>query len=414
MVAAARAARKSAAPAIWLLAFMMAAGPFGDTEYTPAMPAMAKALHADYGMIQFTMAAYLAASAVSQLVFGPASDRWGRRPVMLFGAVVLSAGALLCMLSMSVWPLIGGRFIQGVGACAGGVIADAVVRDAFSAKRRQRVYAKINAAFAVAPAVGPVAGTYIAHAFGWHANFALLLAVSLALTYSVWRWLPETLPEPDPRALERKRLWSNAREVLGTRGFLFYVAMGGLCVGVVYAALIGAPDLVINVLHEGSGAIVIVAIAILVAFVIGAGACAWLTPRVPHLAIIGGGLALVLAGSIALMLVALFADGNGNLATYLLPIGIAFVGVGLTVPVSTAKAIAPFGDNAGAASSVLGFLRMGIAALGTIAMSALHMGSVYDIPIVFLALSVTAVVLFCTYLAVRGPPPAAQSGAGRR
>jgi DHA1 family bicyclomycin/chloramphenicol resistance-like MFS transporter len=407
MVTAARAARKSATPAIWLLAFMMAAGPFGDTEYTPAMPAMAKALHADYGMIQFTMAAYLAASAVSQLVFGPASDRWGRRPVMLFGAVVLSAGALLCMLSFSIWPLIGGRFIQGVGACAGGVIADAVVRDHFSAKRRQRVYAKINAAFAVAPAVGPVAGTYIAHAFGWHANFALLLAVSLALTYSVWRWLPETLREPDPRALERKRLWSNAREVLGTRGFLFYVAMGGLCVGVVYAALIGAPDLVINVLHQGSGAIVVVAIAILVAFVIGAGACAWLTPRVPHLAIIGGGLALVLAGSILLMLVALFADGKGNLATYLVPIGISFIGVGLTVPVSTAKAMAPFGDNAGAASSVLGFLRMGIAALGTIAMSALHMGSVYDIPIVFLALSVTAVVLFCTYLGLRGKPPEA-------
>jgi len=405
MVAAVRAARKTAAPALWLLAFMMAVGPFGDTEYTPAMPAMAKALHADYGMIQFTMAAYLAASAVSQLVFGPASDRWGRRPVMLFGAVVLSAGALLCMLSFSIAPLIGGRFIQGVGACAGGVIADAVVRDAFSTKRRQRVYAKINAAFAVAPAVGPVAGTYIAHAFGWHANFVLLLAVPLALTYSVWRWLPETLRKPHPRALERKRLWRNAREVLGTRGFLFYVAVGGLCVGVVYAELIGAPDLVINVLHQGSGAIVVVAIAILVAFVIGAGACAWLTPRVQHLAIIGGGLALVLAGSILLMLVALLADGKGNLATYLLPIGISFIGVGLTVPVSTARAIAPFGDNAGAASSVLGFLRMGIAALGTIAMSALHMGSVYDIPIVFLALSVTAVVLFCTYLGLRGKPP---------
>src|SRR5690348_17823632 len=97
-MAARSVGRRAALPALWLLAFMMAVGPFGDTEYTPAMPAMAKALHADYGMIQFTMAAYLAASAVSQLVFGPASDRWGRRPVMLFGAVVLSAGALLCML----------------------------------------------------------------------------------------------------------------------------------------------------------------------------------------------------------------------------------------------------------------------------------------------------------------------------
>lgn len=151
----------------------------------------------------------------------------------------------------------------------------------------------------------------------------------------------------------------------------------------------------------------IVAIAILVAFVIGAGACAWLTPRVPHFAIIGGGLALVVAGSVLLMLVALFADGKGSLATCLVPIGISFAGVGLTVPVSTAKAIVPSGDNAGAASPVPGFLRMGIAALGTVAMGALHMGGVYDIPIVFLALSVTAVVLFCTYLGLRGKPPKA-------
>lgn len=182
----------------------------------------------------------------------------------------------------------------------------------------------------------------------------------------------------------------------------FYVALGSLCVGVVYTALIGAPDLVIDVLGLGSTAIVIVALAILVAFVIGAGSCALLTRRVPHLAIIAVGIGLVSAGSVALMVIAVVVGGKGNLAMYLVPIGIGFVGVGLTVPVSTANAMAPVGGNTGAASSVLGFLRMGIAALGTIAMSVLQMGSVYDIPIVFLALSVIAVVLFGTNLAVRG------------
>ncbi|MGH8213584.1 MAG: multidrug effflux MFS transporter, partial [Rhodanobacteraceae bacterium] len=405
-VRAARVAQKAAYPALWLLAFMMAAGPFGDTEYTPAMPAMAKALHADYGMVQFSMSAYLVASALSQLFYGPISDRYGRRPVMLVGACILCLGALACMLSFSIWPLIGSRFIQGVGACAGGVIADAMVRDAFPKERRQPVYAKINAAFALAPAIGPVAGTYAEHAFGWHANFAILLGISLLLTGAVWWRLPETLREQDSRALERARLWRNAREVVGTRGFLFYVTLGGLCVGVVYTALIGAPDLVINVLGMGSGAIVIVAIAILVAFVIGAGTCAWLSRRrVPHLLIIAAGLAVVLAGSIALLLTALLIHGHGGLAIYLSPIAFCFVGVGLVVPVSTAKAMAPFRDNAGAASSLLGFLRMGVAALGTIAMSALHKGSVLDIPIVFLALSVSAVVLFAVYLPVRGKPP---------
>jgi DHA1 family bicyclomycin/chloramphenicol resistance-like MFS transporter len=103
--------------------------------------------------------------------------------------------------------------------------------------------------------------------------------------------------------------------------------------------------------------------------------------------------------------VAIAAGGKGSFAAYLLPIAICFVGVGLVVPVSTAKAMAPFGDNAGAASSLMGFIRMGVAALGTIAMSAMHQGSVYDIPIVFLALVGVAIVLYATYLSVRGPPP---------
>ena len=404
-VAARTARRKAVLPALSLLAFMMAVGPFGDTEYTPAMPAMAKALHADYGMVQFTMSSYLVGSAISQLVYGPASDRFGRRPVMLVGSVILILGALLCMISFSIWPLIGGRLVQGVGACAGGVIADAAVRDAFPAERRQRVYAKLNAAFALAPAIGPVVGTYVAHAFGWHANFAILLGLSLLLGGLVWVYLPETNHDLDKRALELSRLWGNGREVVTTRGFLFYVVLGGLCVGVVYTALIGAPDLVINVLRMGSGAIAMVAGAILVAFVIGTGSCALMTNRMPHLWIIAAGLLVIVGGAGALMGVALVAGGRGSFAAFLIPIAICFVGVGLVVPVSTAKAMAPFGDNAGAASSLMGFIRMGVAALGTIAMSAMHQGSVYDIPIVFLALAGVAILFYAVHLLVRGPPP---------
>lgn len=405
MSIAARSVKRAAVPALSLLAFMMAVGPFGDTEYTPAMPAMAKALHADYGLVQFTMSSYLVGSSISQLVYGPASDRYGRRPVMLVGAAILILGALLCMISFSIWPLIAGRLVQGVGACAGGVIADAAVRDAFTADRRQRVYAKLNAAFAVAPAIGPVVGTWVAHAWGWHANFAVLLGLSLLLGTCVWYWLPETNAQRDHGALEFARLWRNGREVVTTRGFLFYVVIGGLCVGVVYTALIGAPDLVINVLGMGSVAIAIVAGAILVAFVVGAGSCALLTHRVPNLWIIAAGLLVILGGAGALMGVAIVAGGKGSFAAYLLPIAICFVGVGLVVPVSTAKAMAPFGDNAGAASSLMGFIRMGVAALGTIAMSAMHKGSVYDIPIVFLALVGVAIVSYAVYLIVRGPPP---------
>lgn len=389
-------------PALPLLAFMMSAGPFGDTEYTPAMPAMAHALGTSYGMVQFTMAAYLAGSAVSQLVYGPLSDRHGRRRVMLVGATILLVGAFVCLLSFSIWPLLAGRVVQGVGACAGGVIADATVRDAFPADRREKVYAKLNAAFALAPAIGPVVGTFAAHAFGWHANFAILAAVALALWVLTWRYLPETNLRRNPHALEVASLWGNYLRTLQTREFTVFAVVGGCCVGVVYAALIGAPDLVINVLGLHSMAFIIVAGSILAAFVLGAGSCVFLSRHLPAGLMIAIGMGVLLAGSVALLAVAMLVGKHGALPTYLVPIAVCFVGIGLVVPESTALAMAPFKDTAGSAASLLGFLRMGVATIATGAMSVLHAGSVYDMPFVFLALSIIgAIALFATHSARR-------------
>lgn len=384
-------------PALALLAFMMAVAPFGDTEYTPAMPAIAHALQADYGTVQLTMTFYLAGSAISQLAFGPLADRYGRRPVMLAGTALLALGFLLSLVSFAIWPLIGSRLVQGLGASAGGVVADAAVRDAFAADRRQKIYAKLNAAFALAPAIGPIAGTYLVQAMDWRANFAVLAVLAALLWLAVWRWLPETCVHPDHRATRPRHLWRTWRRTLGAPTFAMFAVLGGCAVGVVYTALIGAPELVINLLGEGSTAIVIVAVAILIAFVVGAGLCVALTPRLAHGLIIASGLGILIAGSLALLAVALWLGVRGGLAAYLLPMSACFCGVGLIVPVATAKAMAPFRRTAGNAASLLGFIRMGAAALATVAMSVLHHGTVLDIPIVLLALSVLGALVFGLY-----------------
>ncbi|HET6806204.1 MAG TPA: multidrug effflux MFS transporter [Frateuria sp.] len=385
-------------PALALLAFMMALAPFGDTEYTPAMPAIAHALGADYGMVQLTMTFYLAGSALSQLGYGPLADRFGRRPVMLWGTGVLTAGFLLSLVALAIWPLLGSRLVQGLGASAGGVVADAAVRDAFPADRRQRIYAKLNAAFALAPAAGPLAGAYLVRGLDWRANFAVLAGLGGLLWFSVWRWLPETHPYPDRRAIRPRHLWRTWRRILGTPRFVICALLGGCGVGVVYTALIGAPDLVINLLGEGSGAIAIVAASVLVAFVSGAWACVRLTPRLSHLALLAAGLALLLAGSVALLGVALLLGAKTGLAAFLVPISACFCGVGLMLPVTTAQAMEPFHRMAGNAASLLGFVRMGMAALATVAMSLLHHGTALDIPVVFLGLTGAAVVVFVVYV----------------
>lgn len=396
--------RERGPPALWLLALMMAVGPFGDTEYTPAMPDISHSLHAGYGAVQFTMASYLFGSAVARLLYGPASDRFGRRPVMIVGTAILLAGAILCTLSFNIWPLVFGRLVQGLGACAGGVIAEAVVRDTYPADQRQSTYAKLNATFALAPALGPVVGTYAAKGLGWHGNFALLVLLSMTLLVLIWWLQGETVPERKPHAMEPARLWRNYVDILTTRGFAFYSVLGGFCIGVVYTALIGAPDLVINILGRGSVAIMIVAVSILGAFVAGATSCMWLSSRISALAIIALGLLVLVLGSTALLVVGLVAGTHGDLAAYLTPIATCFVGVGLVEPVATSRAMGPFRYTTGAASSMLGFVQMTVAGLGTLAMSALHAGSVLDTPGVFLALTGLGVLLFVTYIARQGGP----------
>jgi DHA1 family bicyclomycin/chloramphenicol resistance-like MFS transporter len=395
-----RSRNKIVKPALSLLALMMAVGPFADTEYTPAMPAIAHSLSAPYSMVQITMAAYLFGSGASELFYGPLSDRYGRRPIMNIGAGILSLGALICLVSFWVWPLIAGRLVQGIGSCAGGVIAKAAVRDAYPQEQRERVFAEIQAAFAIAPAIGPIVGSLVTHHMSWHVNFAILLAVSLLMWGLVWRYLPETNPNPDYHALEPARLWRNYKRPLANRDFVFYAVINGCCIGVVYTALLGAPGIAIKVMHRGTDTVIIIALAILLGFVTGAGLCGLISKRVHDLWIITAGLAVLAIASLAQLAVGLLVGEHGNVPEYLIPVSVCFTGVGLVAPVCMANAMEPFKHTTGTAASMLGFLQMMVAALGTVAMSLLPGSSVYTMPYVFLGLTAVATLVFVSNFAL--------------
>jgi len=396
---------KGAVPSILILVFMVSVGPFGDTEYTPSLPRIAHSLGVHYSLVQLTMTSYLLGYAISQLFYGPVSDRFGRKPIMLSGAMVFVIGSLVCLFSFSIWQLIAGRFVQAIGSCAGGVIASACIRDAYPESERGHVFAKVYGAFAIAPALGPIVGSFVDARFGWHANFLVLVILSLLLFISLIFFLPETNHHKDKNALNPILMLKHYGPLMLDPYYLPHLLIMGLAIGIVYDALIAAPNLVVDVLHMSSIAILIIAVGVLIGFVIGAACCNFLTGRFKENNLVLAGIVLMCVGSGILGIFALAGLMNKSLLITVIPVMIVFAGIAFVIPLSTADALLPFEHVTGAASAMMGFFQMGIASLSTGILSIIHKNAIFDMPVMFASQSVLALILFFIFFTLRPNKP---------
>jgi DHA1 family bicyclomycin/chloramphenicol resistance-like MFS transporter len=176
-----------------LLAGLSAVGPLTTDMYLPSLPDIARQLTASTAQVQFTISAYLIGFAVGQIVYGPISDRHGRKPVLLAAIALYCAASLACALSVSIEMLIAARFFQALGGSGGIVLARAIVRDLHSGSRAGRELSIIGSVMALAPVFAPVVGGAVQTGFGWHAVFFTLVAAGIAGAGIVFLLLPETL-----------------------------------------------------------------------------------------------------------------------------------------------------------------------------------------------------------------------------
>lgn len=182
---------KGIRPSIFILILMVSLGPFGDTIYAPALPELKTILGTDYPHVQLTITSYLLGYSISQLLYGPFSDRFGRKPVMLVGTCFFIISSIICIFSNHINTFIYARMIQGFGAAAGGVIATVAVKDAFKVNEQGAVFAIMNIAFALTPAFGAVLGVFLSPT----AIFWVLLVAASILFIKVAIFFPETIRE---------------------------------------------------------------------------------------------------------------------------------------------------------------------------------------------------------------------------
>jgi DHA1 family bicyclomycin/chloramphenicol resistance-like MFS transporter len=375
-----------------VLALLTALGPLSTDFYLPSLPDIARALRTDVAGSQATLSAFLVGFAVGQILYGPLSDRLGRRPVLLAGLAIFLAATIACAVSPTIEWLIGARFLQALGASGPIVLARAIVRDLYEGPRAGRELSRMGTIMGLVPAIAPVLGGVLHDFYGWRSTFLASLALGALLAAIVVLRLPETLRQREPSRLSIANILRGFRDLLRHRPYRAYIGLAALTYGGLFAFISGSSFVLMG--HYGLSEIAY-------GFSFSFGVLGYITGTLIAQRIVGrfgldGTIArgvACLAGGGALMLLLTLAGIGGSLAITV-PMALYTAGVGLVLPQAQAAAMAPFGAKAGAASSLLGICQMTLAALIGLFVGQIVETAAWPLPLVILVIGTSAFALF--------------------
>ncbi len=383
-----------------LLAALTAVGPLSTDMYLPSLPEIARLLGATAAETQLTISAFLVGFAIGQLVYGPLSDRHGRKPVLLGAMALYVVASIACASATSIEMLIAARAVQAFAGCGGIVLGRAVVRDLYSGARAGRELSLIASVMALAPVFAPVVGGLFQTMFGWRSVFLTLVLIGCFLAVIVWLLLPETYPARD----DAPAPWgSTARSyglVVRNRTFLVYTGLAttsyaGLFAWISVASFIlqdlyGLPPFKFGVLFA-LGA---------VGYMSGATLATRIVVMVGITATVGFGCLAMLIGAFTMVAaVALHLDAALSLV---IPMAVYLAGLGMVLPQSIAGAMTPFPERAGTASALMGFVQQVTAALCGVVVGQTLGHSAWPMVIAVAAMSCCSAALWVASRAMSG------------
>ena len=384
-------------PLLLTLTITCSLGQVASTIYVPSVPAIASALETSVPGVQLTFVAYLAAFAVSMLVLGPLSDRYGRRRTMILGISLSMLGSIACTASPTIEFLIGARVLQGIGLSGGMVVGRATIRDLYGEDGAARIIAGLSIVLTLLQALAPIPGGYLQAWLGWRANFAavaILAVVGLAL---VLRYVPQSSPReeaarPETTALLAITMLAGYRSLIETRRFAAYAltAAGAHAGSHIFAA--GAPAVLIIGLGIAPQDYGYYASLPPIGFLVGSFLSNRLTRclGVDNLIAIGSAV-LIPAGFV---MVALAALHFGSPYSIVGPMVLICCGSGLITPSAVAGSLGVKAGIVGTASSLASFIQMIGAAGATAALSFGGSGNPLVLAVVITSAGLFAVTAF--------------------
>ncbi|WP_458375078.1 multidrug effflux MFS transporter [Pseudomonas pergaminensis] len=375
--------------------------------HLPALPAMADAFQTSDSQLQLILTLYALGSAISLLVSGPLTDRFGRRPVLLAGLFLYVLATAVCALADNIAVLIIARLFQALGGCCTTVIGRVIVRDYFDRNEQARLLGLISMAMAISPMAAPVLGSLMLPFIHWRGLFVLLGVIGAVLCLVVYRRLPETRPA-EVAAAPPRGLLRIYGQLLRDRYFLRYsVAIG--CVYSTYFPFISESSALLQRgFHLSATAYALVFAATISGYMLGANLFRRLVRRfeADRLIVAGIGVNVLGSGILALATVAL----PGEWLAIVLPMVLIMVSVGMVIPACQLSVLQPYGAIAGTASGLFFFTQMFLTAVSSWATGLLSDGT--SAPLVMMT-ALASVLLGTSWLALQQKAaPVAQARLG--
>ena len=348
----------------------------------PALPQIATDFEVESSTAQLTLSLSMLAIALGTLFYGPMSDKFGRKPIMLVGLLITLVGSIFCYYSTTIETLIASRFVQAFGGAVGLVLARAIVRDSFEPEEAARVIATLVMVMVVIPMLSPALGGELMNWFGWQSVFLVVAVGSLIMMLFTATQLQETLVEPVQfeGVVEMLKTYAKLLKSDAFRGYALCVSF----VSVVFFSFIAAaPEIMVSTLQRPPTEYGYYFVIIPLGFMLGNNvARRFVTGHGPDTMIARGAI-VGIAG--VLLALALQLAGIQHPIALFAPVALAVFGNGISLPIAQAAAINEFPEMAGSASGLTGFLQMALSAIAAQVVALIYNGTA--IPLLILMLS---------------------------
>lgn len=361
--------------------------PLSIDMYLPAFTKITTFLHIDTNQVQFSLTVFLLGYTFAQLFFGPISDRFGRKPVLLVGTLVFIIGSISCVYSVQAWQFYLARLIQAIGAGSGAVISLAIIRDSFEHEERLYYLGLISTVMGFAPLVAPIFGGRIVQFYEWQYIFAVLAIVGI-LSFILVMIIDESHKEL--ATVSMKELYQNTAQIISHKMFILPAVVNALAFATMFIYISGSPHLLLGLFKITPSKFGFYFAGNALAVIIGNFIALRLTKIFSSEQVQLSASFLAFVGAVALILL---SHNTSNVFMVVIPMFFVTTGVGGMFPTATGNALKAISQHIGQASALVTFIRFGSATIITLIVAHLDFSSCQEFSMLVLICSFTALIV---------------------